>query len=376
MKHRIVGSMFTLLAFAAVLQAPPSPPPTEAAFPGANGKILFTRLEPGPPGIYLMDADGANQSRISTSLAVDQHPAWSPDGSQIAFSRNGDIWTMDADGTDQSNVTDTPFVHETEPSWAPDGERLVFLGDATLKIINLTDSTILDLGMYGVSPAWSPDGGRIAFTDPSVPTLRMMNSDGSNVVAIAEPFATACCPDWSPDGTQLAIAGIGGLAGPVKLVDECGGNAYTLPLPAGSQAIDPAWSPDGSKLVTWVDNAIMIMNADGSGQQVIASDAYFGGVDWQPIVDIPSTPQPRSHTCVGLDVSTPTPPATPEGTPRPIVIDDPIPVPVPTPTPIELPNSGGAPKQGFPAPIAAASTFVALTVTSLLVAYRLSRPRS
>ena len=83
--------------------------PTRAAFPGENGKIAFTSDRDGDREIFVMNADGTNQTQLTSNLFRDIHPVWSPNGRKIAFmsTRHGDeeIWVMDADGAHQTQLT-------------------------------------------------------------------------------------------------------------------------------------------------------------------------------------------------------------------------------------------------------------------------------
>ena len=117
----------------------------------AQAQIAFSSNRDGPAHvihgwptseIYVMNADGRNQRRLTNNRADDWSPSWSPDGRRIAFisERDGhahprvpgwftsEIYVMDADGGNQQNLTNHPS-DDRSPSWSPDGTRIVFESD-------------------------------------------------------------------------------------------------------------------------------------------------------------------------------------------------------------------------------------------------------
>jgi TolB protein len=79
-----------------------------------------------PDDIWVMDLDGSNPERLTTGNKVDERPDWSPDGSQITFSRNGqNIWVIDADGSNPTQLTDNKRP-EFAPTFSPDGTMIAF----------------------------------------------------------------------------------------------------------------------------------------------------------------------------------------------------------------------------------------------------------
>lgn len=103
--------------------------PAAATPPGTNGRIAFTSLRDGNFEIYVMNADGSAETRLTTETAHDYDPSWSPDGSKIAFTseREGDanVYVMDPDGTDVVQLTDDPAT-DNDPTWSPDGSKILF----------------------------------------------------------------------------------------------------------------------------------------------------------------------------------------------------------------------------------------------------------
>ncbi|HEY8001528.1 MAG TPA: hypothetical protein VID76_06285, partial [Solirubrobacterales bacterium] len=99
-----------------------------AAFPGQNGKIAFTSHRDGQPEVYVMNADGSAQKRL-TNATANEGPAFSSDGTKIAFESqrdgNREIYVMNADGSGQTRLTNNPAIDRT-PAFSPDGTKVAF----------------------------------------------------------------------------------------------------------------------------------------------------------------------------------------------------------------------------------------------------------
>src|SRR5438445_7064369 len=112
-----------------------SVPTVSAIFPRFNGKILFDSDRDGNVEIYVMNADGTGQTRLTNNDAYDFYPKWSPDGSKIAFVSNRDttdgtteVYVMDADGSNPKRLTNNAGF-ESSLSWSPDGNKIAFSSD-------------------------------------------------------------------------------------------------------------------------------------------------------------------------------------------------------------------------------------------------------
>jgi Tol biopolymer transport system component len=147
--------------------------PAQAAFPGANGKIAFSRSG----DIYTINPDGSGESNLTNSAATDLNPRWRPDGQKIAFQSNGTAMLMNPDGTGvQQLAPSNPQAYVG--SWSPDGQRIAYAVDTTpedpvpgipdteIAVANAdgTNQTLLtgDSATLDAAPAWSPDGQKIA----------------------------------------------------------------------------------------------------------------------------------------------------------------------------------------------------------------------
>ncbi len=198
----------------------------EPSFDSNGGRIAFTSTRDGNAEIYVMNADGSNQTRLTHNLGTDVHPTFSPDGTEIIFNsdREGgqDIWMMNSDGTNQVRLTDTQFP-AFRPSFSPDGNRILFSSfdgnDVEIWVmnadgtnpINLTDNTRDDR-----IAKFSPDGTRIVFLaqDGSMNNdfdVFIMNADGSNQTNLTQNTVDDSDPSFSSDGNTVVFAtGISG----------------------------------------------------------------------------------------------------------------------------------------------------------------------
>ena len=153
-----------------------------------------------------MRADGTHVRRLTKNAgASDRSPAWSPDGTRIAFLSNRNatggpgqmgIWVMDTNGRHAVNLTPATGVVD-HPAWSPDGTRILFehtvdLGPYRVWVMNADGSDQHQVGtLTGWMPTWSPDGRQIAFisfgsaTHPYGRDIRRANADGSGVWRLA-----------------------------------------------------------------------------------------------------------------------------------------------------------------------------------------------
>jgi Tol biopolymer transport system component len=266
---------------------PAKTPPVAGSASAGLGKIAFVSNRDRDWEIYVMNADGTAQTRLTHLPSMDTGPVWSPDGTRTAFSSNssgGDVYVTNADGSNLTRLTSDP-ANDGDPSWSPDGKRIAFSsnrdGQYEVYVMNADGSaqTRLTAGLANNGgPKWSPDGSHIAYWSSvdGTESVYLMNADGSGQrkVASGVPFAFASDVAWSPDGSQLAFALLVGQQsnedGEVFVVDADGSNLRSLTANSVTNDTEPAWSPDGRRIV-FVSRShsgkaiISVMNADGSG---------------------------------------------------------------------------------------------------------------
>jgi TolB protein len=208
-----------------------SPDGTQIVFASTRYDPAVEGCEPGfphefrcPTDIYVMDDDGSNVVRLTDDPAGEFMPRWSPDGSLIAFVREGDlaagtyeaVYAMRPDGSDVRRVSSGDRGSDFWPSWSPDGSRIVFAAiraeDWGIWVVDADGSNErLILGGTGAgyvdNPVWSPDGSLIAFVgnltiDDYSPddALYVMRPDGTGVTPIADAPGIGVAGDlaWQP----------------------------------------------------------------------------------------------------------------------------------------------------------------------------------
>ena len=256
---------------------PQMPPPTVTPSPTEEAKIIPIVVEERQLTHFATMREG----QITEESGAAFHPAWSPDGKQIAFDLTEEIegltretiWVMRSDGSQAHRLFTPPgFGYIRDVAWSPGGERLAFFLGWGAKGIDIwickADGSGLERlvtsadpeSIYTVQPALSPDGERIAYTQQIITprpeghgfleanTIWVMGANGSDPKQITEGEL----PAWSPDGKKIAF---------VRTPEESGfRQIWIRDLSTGGEwslgpGYEPAWSPDG-EWIAFVDRAV------------------------------------------------------------------------------------------------------------------------
>jgi Tol biopolymer transport system component len=289
--------------------------PSGATGQSAGRMIAFTRSEGSFEHrlgeIYVMKPDGSDQANLTDTPRVSEAaPAWSPDGTRLAFTRfedeqESDIHVMNVDGSGLTNLTDTPYRSENTPTWSPDAQRIAYTGEGpdiyVMKAdgsgqINLTDSP----DASDAEPAWSPDGKRILFirarrrNGEGSAAIYVMNADGSDERRLPGgpdlDEVIPSSPAFSPDGQRIAFLGLrkGDPDPMVWVMNADGSNASPLPGARSGLFSSPTFSPDGGRMAfegIRDGPGIYVMRSDGSGQLPLTENVPNDGEPaWSPVL--------------------------------------------------------------------------------------------
>lgn len=240
-----------------------------------DGRMFFVRTtyEDGRSSsdVYSANQDGSNVTRITDNGYQEGQISFSPDGKLMVFSSTAEnedlsgarnLYIMNSDGTDVRRLTASDSFYDVAPAWSPDGSKIAFSRTSMIQDNVSTRIHILDIdsgeitplegsGLSDGSPSWFPDGSKIVFSviEATWPSshVYVMNSDGTDAIRISadptdEEYAHYS-PQVSPDGKKIAYAtGLG-----VRVSNPDGSESVLLKVEESIGGL--MWTPDGTGIM-------------------------------------------------------------------------------------------------------------------------------
>ena len=259
-----------------------------------NSRIVFTTSRHGSFDIFVMDADGGNQERLTHKSARDVDPTWSPDRTKIAYVSNlrgggHQIYVMDASGKGAIKLSDGPR-RKGDLDWSPDGKKIAFTSwdgqnwwkseNPRISVMDADGNNAFKL-TDGRGPSWSPDGQRIAFASGRDfdDQIFVIGVDGDRRERVTKDRAIKGTPAWSPDGKRIAYMALKEHLFHIYVIGVDGRNRVKL-THKDAYHMAPSWSPDG-RLIAYVWSPhvhfnppakIRLMTADGKYIKQLSGD--------------------------------------------------------------------------------------------------------
>lgn len=332
-------------ALAALLTITAAAAPAEAAYPGANGDIVFRAYDSAESEYDLFVVTPGEQPRRLTPDNPDweQNPTWAPDGRSVALIRRvdsgdagGELIVLDVSTGSERHLT--RGTSDMQPTWSPDGRHLVFAryeqlrgkGDWELMAISasadpadgddavrLTSNTVND-----TEPAWAPDGSdRLAFTSSEsghdeihLSSLVRDEAGAPQGLRAVTPLTTgryrSYGPAWAPDGSRLVVAHDPHRAPErVLVIEPTPSSAPTeqrLALVEDGGYATPSWTPDGTSVVysrrTSAGATLHSVSWQGGEPQAVSGGVPGQQPDTQPVTatTVGETDEPTCDLPLGI----------------------------------------------------------------------------
>jgi TolB protein len=259
-----------------------------------DGRLAYTAGEGAEHALFVANGDGSEPRRLLTrpgyALAP---PQWSPSGRWMVYGDSRDLYRIAPDGTGGRRLTRNRD-DERYPSWSPDGRRIAFFNTSedgrrtALRVIDPTGRRLASVNvappsLYGGRPSWTPDGSRLAFL--TIRGLRVVRLAGARVTGLVTPPAArglTSPAEWARDGRRLLFSGHMTYTDREFYAVRPDGSGLRQLTHNAVDDRDPAWSPDGRRIVFVRPGGIHVAGADGRSVRRLTDRRGDGGPVWSP----------------------------------------------------------------------------------------------
>ncbi len=286
------------------------------ALTGVSG-IFLTKIAmscdlTGKKEIYIMDFDGSNVKQVTRHHSIAFAPAWSPDGSRIAYS----LFNRHADNVRNIDLFEFDFLSNTirllsnkkginsGAAYAPNGKTLALTlshgGNPEIFSLDLKTGATQQLTKsfgFDVDPSWSPSGDELTFVSSraGVPMVYSMKANGTQVTRLTYAGRYNATPSWSPQNKKIAFAGWIDKSFDIFIMNPDGTHIERLTKSQGNNE-DPFFSSDGNFIVFSSNRTgqknVYVMNLDGT---FVKRLTYGLGNCVSPKWSLPSSTQTNSR---------------------------------------------------------------------------------
>jgi Tol biopolymer transport system component len=241
------------------------------------GDVVFASESDGKSDIVVTDRSGGHRRAPIQKLGDNGGPAFSLDGTQLAFHSDRDgnyeIYVAQADGLAARRITNDPAIDQM-PAWSRDGTQIVFMSNRAdgkhfdIYRMNKDGSNVERLTTGGSNwfPEYSPDGGQLALHIER--DIYIMSLATKGLRRLTRDPVNGMHPTWSPDGRRLAVMTFRNGRGEIFTSNVDGSNPKVLVTMPTGDAIDPRWSPDGH-YIAFVHVPDGVNSAGDSGQRIV-----------------------------------------------------------------------------------------------------------
>ncbi len=256
----------------------PTEEPTEEP-PNLRGEIIFESTREGTPALFNLAAGNFRSSKIQGTERASQ-ARWSPNGSMVTFTRDGDIFTINPDGSNIVNLTNSPDSTEQDPAWSPNGQQIVYASnrDGSWQLFSIPTgggeaTKLTDAAGDNRQPFWFQRSGFLGSSEWIVFTsnrdgnqeIYIMQANGSDLRNLTNNSATDNQPVVSPDGDSILFTS-----------DRDGNQEIYSIFDDGSGLLNLTNNPANNSLATWGSGGDWIAfttNRDGNSEIYVMTSA-------------------------------------------------------------------------------------------------------